>query len=62
MRMLFIYLGTVAAIVTMTATWVWVQRAWARSFPEHREDSDVLACRGNCHSCGCSGKTGGKPV
>lgn len=61
MEILKPYLVAIGGLLLLTSLWVLVQRAWQRSFPEEG-DGDVLACRGNCGSCGCTGKPKGREV
>ena len=36
-------------------SWVVVQNLWREAFSEEIDDSDVLAVRRQCGSCGCTG-------
>lgn len=53
--MLLSYLIGVAGIVLLMAVWLLVQNAWGRSFTVADPDQDVLAGRGGCQGCTCSG-------
>jgi len=48
------YLVGVAAIVILAVSWVAVQNAWRRAFPDAFSDPDVLAGRTGCHGCSCT--------
>lgn len=36
-------------------SWMGVQYAWRRMFPELMSEEDVLAIRGGCGNCSCTG-------
>ncbi len=48
------YAIAAVAVVAMSLSWVAVQRAWARQFPDAFDDPDVLAGRRSCAGCGCA--------
>jgi hypothetical protein len=47
------YLIAAGSVILLMVSWVLVQNAWKKSFPEHTVDDDALAGRNDCGSCGC---------
>ncbi len=56
MTHLFPYLLTIGAVLLMMFTWVAVQMAWKRTFPDVGRDVDALATRKGCGSCSHDGQ------
>jgi hypothetical protein len=48
------YAVGLVGVVALAVSWVAVQRAWARAFPDAFDDPDVLAERAGCQGCGCT--------
>ena len=49
--MLISYVIGVAIVVTVSVSWVIVQRRWRSAFLDVAPDPDPLAARGTCHDC-----------
>lgn len=48
------YIIGILGIVALMVVWALVQRLWKKVFSENVVDSDVLAGRSDCGSCGCT--------
>lgn len=49
------YLLAIVIPPLLLLAWVLVQNAWRRTFNAPGDDADVLAGRGGCGNCGCTG-------
>lgn len=47
------YIIAIIGIIGLMVLWVLIQGLWRKAFLEQQEDSDVLAGRMDCGSCGC---------